>query len=376
MDYILEVHGKEKLFHVNLLKRYVCRSQICLSTCDELSSDEVLQDIIQSQAARICVLDDSKDTELPTVEREGNSLDCIEMGKDLTQEQVKEVQGLLENTKVFSDKPGCTDVVIHEIRLKTNEAFHCKQYPVPVHLETEFDKEVQCLLDLGIIEPSNSPYCVPVVLIKKPDNTYRMALDFRALNAITIFDCEPMPLIDQDFYQFAESNYFTEIDITKAYYQIVLEPNSRKYTAFQTSQGLMQFKRMPFGLSTACASYVRLMRRLFDNIPGVSVYFDNILIFSKTWNEHTDTLQTVLNILGNNGLTAKASKSRIGLNSITYLGFHISKGMVSPDPVKCNKILDMERSLKLRRVERACPASVDLPFYRQRPPYHMRAHSI
>ena len=256
---------------------------------------------------------------------------------------VADLQGVLKNfDKVFSDIPGCTSTITHSIKLKTNEPLKSKFYPVPVHLTKAFESEVSNLLKLGITEPSNSPYCVPVVLIKKPDKTYRLALDFRALNSVTVFDCEPMPLIDQDFYKFTGAVYFSEIDITKAYYQIVLDPDSRKFTAFQTPQGLMQFTRMPFGLSTACASYIRLMRKIFDGVSGISVDFDNILIFSKDWPEHMQILQNVITLLEKHGLTAKASTCSFGLTAVTYLGFTISNNTISPDPVKCSKIVDID----------------------------------
>ena len=344
VDYVLDVGGKSKLFHVNLLKKYIRRAKVCLSSCDELTSVEVLEEVMaMPQQVKVCVIEESPDIELPTVAREKGTDDDLLLGEDLNSSQILEIKQLVRCfDHVFSNIPGCTNVVVHKIRLKTNEFFKSKQYPVPVHLREEFNKEVQELINLRIIEPSDSPYCNPVVMVKKPDNSYRLTLDFRALNSITIFDCEPMPLIDQDFHKFSESKYFSEIDITKAYYQIVLSPESRQYTAFQTSKGLMQFTRMPFGLSTACASYVRLMRKLFDGIPDISVYFDNILIFFKSWSSHLGSLKLVFEILGKNGLTAKSSKCKFGLSSIIYLGFQVSQGSISPNPLKCDKILKID----------------------------------
>ena len=344
VDYAMDVKGKTKLFHVNLLKKYIRRSTVCLSTFDGLSSSEVIEEVTSPNVAtNLCIIEDSPDTELPTVSSENPSIENFKLGKSLTGDMVADLQGVLKNfDNVFSDIPGCTSTITHTIKLKTNEPLKSKFYPVPIHLTKEFESEVSNLLKLGIIEPSNSPYCVPVVLIKKPDTTYRLALDLRVLNSVTVFDCEPMPLIDQDFYKFTGAVHFSEIDITKAYYQIVLDPDSRKFTAFQTPQGLMQFTRMPFGLSTACASYIRLMRKVFDGVSGISVYFDNILIFSKDWPEHMQIFQNVLTLLEKHGLTGKASKCSIGLTAVTYLGFTISDNTISPDPVKCSKIVDID----------------------------------
>ena len=174
----------------------------------------------------------------------------------------------------------------HYIRIKVDEPFRRTGYPVPIHLQSEFNSEVDKLLKLEIIEPSMSPYSSSPVLIRKPDNTYRMALDFRSLNSITEFDAEPMPTAESELYKFRDCQFISEIDITKAYYQVPLHEDSRKYTAFPTDKGLMQFTRMPFRLVTACATYVRLMRKVLDDLPFVICYFDNIFVASKTWKEH------------------------------------------------------------------------------------------
>ena len=129
------------------------------------------------------------------------------------------------------------------------------------------------------------------------------------------------------------------MDITKAYHQIVLADNSRKYTAFPTNQGLKQYKRMPFGLVTACASYIRLMRLVLKNIPNVLSYFDNIYIYSDNWSSHLCTLKTVLNRLRENGLTARPCKCNLGYFEIVYLGFKVGKNQITPQVDKIEALL-------------------------------------
>ncbi|XP_068215865.1 uncharacterized protein [Palaemon carinicauda] len=135
--------------------------------------------------------------------------------------QKDDLRNLCQKYKhVFSDKPGKTSLQEHNIKIKTTEPFVRKYYPIPAHLTKDFDDEVKSLLDLGIIEQSSSNYSSPALLVKKKE----------------------------------------ELDICKAYHQIPLTPESRKYTAFSTNLGLMQYVRLPFGLSSACATYIRLMR--------------------------------------------------------------------------------------------------------------------
>ena len=199
---------------------------------------------------------------------------------------------------------------------------------MPVHLQSESNSEVDKLLKLEIIEPSMSPYSSSPVFIRKPDNTYRMALAFRPLNSITEFDAEPMPTAESELYKFRDCQFISEIDITKAYYQVPLHEDSRKYTAFPTNKGLMQFTRMPFGLVTACATYVRLMKKVLDDLPFVICYFDNIFVASKTWKEHICHLTVVLERLKKSNLTAKPRKCNLGFKEIEYLGNRIGNNEV------------------------------------------------
>ncbi|XP_068206234.1 uncharacterized protein [Palaemon carinicauda] len=256
--------------------------------------------------------------------------------------QKDDLRNLCQKYKhVFSDKPGKTSLQEHNIKIKTTEPFVRKYYPIPAHLTKDFDDEVQSLLDLGIIEQSSSNYSYPALLVKKKEGNYRLVVDFRTLSAITDFDCEPMPSFEQDLHKFTDFMYITELDICKAYHQIPLTPESRKYTAFSTNLGLMQYVRLPFGLSTACATYIRLMRQVLKGLSFVVCYFDNIFIVSKDWKIHMADLETVILRLQEAGLTAKPGKCFLGYEEIQYLGYVINKRGIFPQQDKIGAILDM-----------------------------------
>lgn len=116
-----------------------------------------------------------------------------------------------------------------------------KIYPVPIHLKKYLDEEVDRLLDQGIIRPSSSPHCSPVVIVRKQDGSYRMGINYRAINAVTVFDAEPICSIEEDLYKFSGIKYFSELDVCKAYYQVPLTERARSLTAFPTHRGLMEF---------------------------------------------------------------------------------------------------------------------------------------
>ena len=161
-----------------------------------------------------------------------------------------------------------------------------------------------------------------------------------------MFDAEPMPSIDADLHKFANTKYITEIDITRAYYQIPLSPESRKYTAFCTSKGLMEYVRLPFGLVTACATYVRLMRLILAEIPSeisqyISVYFDNIYIATDEFDTHLIALDEIFSCLKRHNLTAKPCECSFAFDKVNYLGYVVGCGTIELQSNKVEAIKNM-----------------------------------
>ena len=354
VNYVLDCNGTEKVYHINLLKKYFRRQPQVLSNsidsqvnvsfpCSVLFLshtpviDESTLDVISNNSQGINfpkLLDVDYFDDSPS--------SSPEISKELSSSEVKDLKKLMVKfSGVFSDSPGYTNTVTHKIELKTTAPICSKMYPVPVHLRKVFDDEVDSLLSQGIIERSISEYRSPPLLIKKPDDSYRMTIDYRGVNCISRSDAEPAFNIDDDIHRFKGSNYYSELDICKAYYQIELDESSRPYTAFPTSKGLMQWTRLPFGLNTACQTYARLMRIVLEGVPNTAFYFDNILVFTESWHEHIEVLSLVLSRLRLHGLTAKPGKCHIGFSSIQYLGYKISKDFVSPVPDKVSALSNL-----------------------------------
>ena len=334
VDYLISQNDKPKLFHINLLKKYHRRtSSTTADGIDETVSEPSKN--VPFLPVNNCVIREEGDGEgeIVTVgsqDCEGD-LDEVIICSSLAPSQVSQVTDILHKYKsVISNKPGCTEALMHEIKVKSETIIRPKQYPIPAHLQSHFEAEVDSLLEMGIIRPSNSPHSSPRLLVRKPDGSHRLAIDFRYLNAISEFDAEPAPSLETELHKFSSSKYFSQLDICKAYYQILMHPESIKYTAFPSHRGLMEFVRMAFGLVTACSTYMRLMRKLLDGMEHVSFYFDNILIFTDSWDEHLVVLEMVFQRLREFNLTVKPSKCSVGFNSVEYLGFEIGNSELKP----------------------------------------------
>lgn len=154
-------------------------------------------------------------------------------------------------SKLFAANPGKTDLVEHVVRLKDKGPVRQRAYRVPQHLVAKFHKEVEEMQLLGGIEPSQSEWCSPVVIVVKKDGSLCICIDFRMLNAMSEFDAYPMPRIDDLLERIGRASFITTLDLCKGYWQVPLEASSHPCTAFQTPAGLFQFTVMPFGLHGA-----------------------------------------------------------------------------------------------------------------------------
>ncbi|PIK52140.1 hypothetical protein BSL78_10987 [Apostichopus japonicus] len=220
--------------------------------------------------------------------------------------QSHEVKRVLSKfTDVLTDVPGKTDVLKCDIKLTTDKPIKAKPYPVPLSMRDSLQEEVRKMIDMGVIEPSNSPYSSPVVLVPKPDGTKRFCVDYRKLNKVTTYEAEPMQTMTEIFSELSNDKYFSRIDLTKGYWQVEMTQSAKEKTAFVTPDGLWQFKTMPFGLVGAPAVFTRLMRTILRDVPNVVNYLDDILIHTETWDEHVECLELLFQTLRESGLTAR-----------------------------------------------------------------------
>ena len=198
----------------------------------------------------------------------------------------------------------------------------------------QIKKQVQGLLDQGVIRPSTSLCGSPIALVPKKDGTWRMCVDYHALNKITVKNCYPLPCIDDLLDQLKNVVYFTKLDLRSGYHQVQIAKQDVWKTTFKTKQGLFEWMVMPFGLCNAPATFMRVMNDLFRPFINefVLVYLDDILVFSKSWVEHVCHVMKVLDVLKKEKLYVKLSKCEIEKTSLGYLGHIVGHDQLKIDP--------------------------------------------
>ncbi|XP_073367813.1 uncharacterized protein [Aegilops tauschii subsp. strangulata] len=199
----------------------------------------------------------------------------------------------------------------HTINLAPDAApVNCRPYRYSPLQTDEIEKQVKEMLDAGLITPSISPFVAPVLLVKKKYGTWRFCVDYRRLNAITVKNKFPMPVIDEILDELGGAKWFSKMDLRAGYHQIKMKEEDEFKTAFKTHHGQFQFRVMPFGLATAPGTFQCVMNFAFAgaNRKYVLVFMDDILVFSGTLEEHIEHLQSVFDILKENQLFVKEIK--------------------------------------------------------------------
>ncbi|KAJ9544243.1 hypothetical protein OSB04_023950 [Centaurea solstitialis] len=208
----------------------------------------------------------------------------------------------------------------------------------------ELSEQLQELSGKGFIRPSSSPWGAPILFVKKKDGSHRMCIDYRGLNKVTIKNRYPLPRIDDLFDQLQGASWFSKIDLRSGYHQLKVKEADVHKTAFRTRYGHFEFLVMPFGLTNAPAAFMDLMNRVCRPMldRSVIVFIDDILIYSKTKEEHVMHLREVLEVLRRERLYAKFSKCAFWLEEVQFLGHIINREGIKVDPAKIEAVMNWE----------------------------------
>ncbi len=216
----------------------------------------------------------------------------------------------------------------------------------------ELKKQLTELEEHGFIQPSKSPFGAPVLFVKKKDGSTRMCVDYRALNKITIKNKYPLPRVEELFDRLQGAKYFTKIDLRSGYHQVRIHPDDVSKTAFRTRYGHYEFLVLPFGLTNAPATFMHLMQEIFRPYldSHVIVFLDDILIYSRTLEEHRKHVRQVLLLLRQHKLYAKKSKCEFFKSKVSFLGHIVSENGIEMDPEKIKAIIDWPAPTNIQEV--------------------------
>ena len=262
--------------------------------------------------------------------------------------EIKDVPVVAEYPEIFPDElPGIPPdrEVEFRINLMPGTAPVAKSpYRLAPTEMNELKKQLDELLERGFIRPSSSPWGAPILFVKKKDGSMRMCIDYRELNKVTIKNRYPLPRIDDLFDQLQGTCYFSKIDLRSGYHQLKVHEDDIPKTAFRTRYGHYEFTVMPFGLTNAPAAFMDMMNRICKPYLDkfVIVFIDDILIYSKTQEDHATHLRVLLEILRQEQLYAKFSKCEFWLSEVQFLGHVINAQGIQVDPAKIEAILKWE----------------------------------
>ncbi|GBG59113.1 hypothetical protein CBR_g32131 [Chara braunii] len=255
---------------------------------------------------------------------------------------IREYHDVFPSSFSYVDIPLMRDVE-HFIQLVPDyRVHHQAPYGLSIPEATELKPQLEELLRLGLIKPSNSPWGAPVLFARKADGTLHLCIDYRGLNRYTVKNRYPMPHSNELFDCLAGNRFFTKIDLHSGYHQIRVAAADQPKTAFRSRFGHYEFTVTPFGLSNAPATFQRAMNDIFRDILElyVLVYLDDMVVYSRTLEEHLRHLRDVLDRLRRHGFYAKLSKCRFARQRADFLGHYVSGQGLHMDDAKITAIAE------------------------------------
>ena len=318
-DYRVKMGSKTKTYHINMLKKYISR---------EPEGNVVPVDDTDGATVAVAgVIHQDVDPELgevPDLEgyRQREGVRDVKLGDELPEDQRRVLKDLVRRyPDVFTDMPGETDVIQHQIRLTDDTPIRCKPYPLLYAMQEELRSEVDTMLEMGVVRPSTSPYASPIIKVK-----------------ITEVDPEPMTTAEDLFRRLSGKKYLSKIDLTKGYWQIPVAAGDVHKTAFVTPDGQYEFTRMPFGMVNSGATLVRGLRKILEGMPGVGSYIDDIVIYSDSWEDQIKTQKELFGRLRKARITARPTKCLLGASRIEFLGHQVGGDVITPGHDNLEKV--------------------------------------
>ena len=313
-----------------------------VATCEKIENSDIQKSEFVNNVANGSNVT-NKGAQLPS-----HLEDVFDSCKDGLNEEQKHVfkNLLIKYSNIFSKSAediGFTDLVEHTINTNNHPPVRQRPRRIPLAKMKEAEAEIQKMVKQDVIESSMSPWNSNIVLVKKSDGSIRFCIDFRAVNDVTVKDSHPLPRIDDTLDALSGAKFFSTADLRSGYYQIPVKVEDRPKTAFSfPGGGLWQFKRMPMGLSNSAPVFERLMEKVLFGLTWkiCLVYLDDIIIFSRSFEEHVENLKEVFERLKEANLKLSPKKCHFFKKQVKFLGHIVSENGVSTDPSKIQAVKD------------------------------------
>ena len=340
LNYIINTPGRcknKQMCHVNMLKQYFDRDSsiskpiTVVNTVPQESNvfePEVNSDFIDKSDPGPSKLENSD-----ILRNLNNKLSHLEPSQ---QEELKQL--IHEYRHLFPDIPTRTDKIYHDVIVEDSKPIKQHPYRMNPLKQKYLQDEVKYLLENDFIEPSQSNYSSPCILVPKSNGTYRMCTDYRKVNSVTKTDSFPIPRIDDCIDKVGNSKYVTKFDLLKGFWQVPLTDRAKEVSAFATPKGLYQYKVMPFGMKNSPATFQRLVNNVICGLDGCDAYIDDVIIYSDSWSDHLQRIRKFFDRLSKVKLTVNLAKTEFCHATVTFLGHLVGQGQVKPLEAKVNAI--------------------------------------
>ena len=265
------------------------------------------------------------------------------------------IDELKSKFRVVFDGLGETDLVEHEIPTGDAKPVRVPGYRLPAQLLPDAREQIRKMKDKGIVgtcDPKKAEWAFPPVLIRKKDGSTRLAIDFRRLNTLVPKDAFPMPRADEILDDLNGKAWFSCLDFRSGYWQIKLAEKDQHKTAFWFDQELLYFRRLPFGLSQAGATFNRFVQKLLGGVKNCRHFVDDVIVSSATLDEHIEDLERVFKILKDEGVTLNEEKCSFAKKKVEFLGMVIEEGTIRPSPEKVAAVRNFPRPKSVKELRR------------------------
>jgi hypothetical protein len=323
VDYVIRIGERERTYHINMLKPFY----------ERLAAGELVDEVDSNLLQHEVINEVSHQSQINPNLTDGENSSILEV--------------LTNASDVFGNSPGKINGISYEIQVDPGvKPIASLPYKVPFHLKDKVEKELHQWLEQGIIRKSQSPWASPAVIVKNSDGSIRITVDFRKLNPFVNVDNYPMADRDTVIENLGAASIMTKLDLTKAYFQIPLSAESRKYTSFVTEFGQFEFTCVPFGIRFASGLCNRLVKEILSDCSDfVTSFVDDLLVYSNDFQSHVKHLTCVMTKLFNAGVTLNLRKCSFAQSNVKFLGFYVGQGQIRPDPEKVASIRNFPRPI-------------------------------